>query len=77
MGGTLQKVTVSRSSAEELARGIEELEKRGYVVKSLHEKEEGRKLFSRVDKKYGSKFVFDTCTSNTKHIAIMTRIWHG
>lgn len=74
MGGTLQKVTVNRSTKKELDEGIAELEKRGYELKSVHALITDKKHFKR--HKHGHQ-TFDTCTSHTKHVAIMTRVWHG
>lgn len=36
MGGKLQKVTVNQSLQKELDMGLEELEERGYELKSTH-----------------------------------------
>ena len=75
MGGTLQKVTVNRSSQKELDMGIAELEERGYELKSTHAPQIDRKHFNYARRGHGT--TFDTCTSYTRHIAVMTRVWHG
>lgn len=74
MGGTLQKVTVNRSSQEELDMGIAELEERGYELKSTHKPRIDRKSFNYSKRGLNT---FDTCSSDTRHIAVMTRVWHG
>lgn len=73
---TTQKVTLNRSSADELNKGIKELENRGYELLKRGESEREIKDFHYRENK-GQKLRFTGATTYGKHTAVMTREYLG
>ncbi|WP_172369587.1 hypothetical protein [Sporosarcina jiandibaonis] len=75
--GQLQKVNLSRSTAEDLEMGIRELEKRGYELVKKGVEEDSREVYNHTNKLGKSKYEFDFRHDITKHRAVMQRMWNG
>ena len=75
--GQLQKVNLSRSTAKDLANGIQELEERGYELIKQGVEGKSIEVYDHVNKHGKSKSHFSFRDDRTKHRAVMQRVNYG